>query len=100
MDVQQKYQRSGLWSVTIEPTETSHEAACQAVRCLKQDAISTPHMTRVAHADGVSLWRAEFSGVHMPTSLTDPCHWLSLANLPPRKRCYRPHFEVLTYFED
>ena len=33
-----------------------------------------------------------------PTSLNNPCQWMLPTNLPPRKRWYRPHFEVLTYF--
>jgi len=97
MAVQERHQRSGLWLVTIEPNETSHEAPCRAVHCLAQDTVATPRMTCVAHTNGVSLWRAEFSDTHMPMSLTNPCPCLSSSNLPPRKRWYQPHSEVLTY---
>jgi len=96
--VQEKHQRNGLWSVTIGSHETSHDGACRAIRTLVQEEEVTPRMTCVAHTNGVSLWRADFSGTHRPTSLNNPCQWLLPANLPPRKRWYRPHFEVLTYF--
>jgi len=63
--VQEKHQRSGLWSVTIEPTKTSRGAACRAIRDLAQDTMATPHMTCAGHTNGVLLWRAEFNGAYM-----------------------------------
>jgi len=95
--VQEKYHRTGLWSVTMESHETSYDGACRAIRTLVQEEV-TPSMTCVAHTDGVSLWRADFCGPHRPTSLNNPCQWMLPTNLPPRKCWYRPHFEVLTYF--
>jgi hypothetical protein len=96
--IQEKHQRHGLWSVTIGSHETSYDGACQAIRTLVQEEEVTPSMTCVVHTNGVSLWRADFSCTHRPTSLNNPCQWLLPANLPPRKRWYQLHFEVLTYF--
>ena len=96
--IQEKHQRNGLWSVTIGSHQTSYDGACRAICTLVQEEEVTPSMTCVAHTNGVSSWRADFSGTHRPTSLNNPCQWLLPANFPPRKHWYRPHFEVLTYF--
>ena len=96
--VQEKHQRSGLWSVTITNTESSQEAACRAISGLTQDTRIAPKLTCVAHTNGISLWRAEFAGPVRPSSLTNPCSWVVPVDLPPRKSWYRPHFETLTHF--
>jgi len=96
--VQEKHQQNGLWSVTMGPHETSYDGACRAIRTLVQEEEVTPSMTCVAHTNGVSLWRADFSGTHQPISLNNPCQWMLPANFPPRKRWYQPLFEVLTHF--
>ena len=82
----------------MESHETSYDGACRAIRTLVQEEAVAPSLTCVAHTDGVSLWRADFCGTQRPTSLNNPCQWMLPTNLPPRKRWYRPHFEVLTYF--
>jgi len=96
--VHEKHHRTGLWSVTRGSHETSYDGACRAIRTLVKEEEVTPSMTYVAHTKGVSLWRADFCGTHQPTSLNKPCQWMLPADLPPRKRWYRPHFEVLTSF--
>jgi len=80
------------------PHETKYDGACRAIRTLVQQEEVTPSLKCVAHTNGASLWRAGFSGTHRPTSLNNPCQWMLPANLPPRKRWYRPRFEVLTHF--
>jgi len=44
--------------------ETSYDGACRAIRTLVQEEEVTPSMTCVANTNGVSLWRADFSGTH------------------------------------
>jgi len=75
--VQEKHQRSGLWSVTIEPTETLHGAAGRAIQDLAQDTMATPRMTCAGHTNGVSLWRTEFNGAYISISNANSCQWLS-----------------------
>jgi len=96
--VQTKCQRTGLWSVTTGTNETSRDAASRAVRSLEQDLGVTPTLICVTHTEGVSLWRAEFGGDHMPHSLNNTCQWMSPQDLPQRKHWYRPHLDVLTHF--
>jgi len=96
--VQTKYQRTGLWSVTTGTNETSRDAASRAVRSLEQDFRVTPTLICVAHTEGVSLWRAEFGGDHMPHSLNNTCQWMSPQDLPQHKHWYQSHFDVLTHF--
>jgi len=62
--IQEKYQRIGLWSVTMGSHETSYDGACRAIRTLVQEEKVMLSMTCVAHSNGVSLWRADFSGTH------------------------------------
>jgi len=75
--VQTKYQRTGLLSVTTGTNETSRDAASRAVRSLEQDLGVNLTIIFVAHTEGVSLWRAEFGGDHMPHSLNHTCQWMS-----------------------
>ena len=100
MAVQTKHQRTGLWSVTTGTNETSREVASWAVRSLEQDLGVIPTLICVAHTEGVSLWRAEFGGNHMPHSLNHTCQWISPQDIPQRIGWYRyqPHFNVLTHF--
>ena len=62
--IQEKHQRTRLWSVTMGTHETSYDGACRAILTLVQEEEVTPSMTCVAHTNGVSLWRADFSGTH------------------------------------
>jgi len=55
--------------VTTGANETSRDAASQAVCSLEQDLGVLPCLIFVAHTEGVSLWRAEFGGDHLPHSL-------------------------------
>ena len=96
--VQTKHQRTGLCSVTTGTNETSRDAARRAVRSLEQDLGVNPTLICVAHTEGVSLWRAEFGGDHMPHSLNHACQWMSPQDIPQRKHWYRPHSDVLTHF--
>jgi len=97
--VQTQHQRTGLWSVTTGTSETSRDAASQAVPSLEQDLGVPPTLIYVAHTEGVSLWQAELGGDHMPHSLNTTCQWMSPQDSPQRKHWYRPHFDVLTHFE-
>jgi len=95
---QTKLQRTGLWSATTGTNETSRDATSRAVRSLEQDLGVIPTLICVAHTEGVSLWRAEFGGDHMPHSLNTTFQWMSPQDLPQRKHWYQPHFDVLTHF--
>ena len=74
------------------------DAASRAVRSLEQDLGVNPTLICVTYTEGVSLWRAEFGGDHMPHSLNHTCQWISPQDIPQRKHWYRPHFDVLTHF--
>ena len=96
--VKKKHQHTGLWSVTTGTNETSRDEASRAVRSLEQDLGVPPTLICIAHTEGVSLWRADFGGDHLPNSLNTTCQWMSSQDLPQHKHWYRPHFDVLTHF--
>jgi len=55
----------------VWPHETKYDGACRAIRTLVQQEEVTPSLTCVAHTNGASLWRADFSGTDRPTSLNN-----------------------------
>jgi len=63
---------------------------------LEQDLGVAPNLFCFADTEGVSLWRAEFGGDHMPYSLNNTCQWMFPQTFQ-RKHWYNPHFDVLTH---